>query len=72
MILLFRLVACVGGGNGIETREATVAAKYAQGVVKGWAEWREADGEANEAEEFGWLAPGRFEQFIQRVLKILG
>lgn len=72
MFLLSRLVAGVGGGDGIEASEAAVAAKYAQGVMKGWAEWREADGETDEAEEFGWLAPGRFEQFIERVLEVFG
>ena len=72
MFLLSRLVAGVSGSDGIEAGEAAVAAEDAQSVVKGWAKWREADAEADEAEEFGWLATGRFEQFIECVLEILG
>jgi hypothetical protein len=54
------LVAGVGGGDGVEARETAVAAKDAQGVVKSRAKWCEADAEADETEELGWFAAGRF------------
>ena len=47
MFLLLRLVAGIGSSDGVEASKAAVAAKNTQGVVKGWAEWREADAQAN-------------------------
>ena len=40
--------------------------------MESWAKWREADAEADEAEEYHWLLAGAFEQCVESGLNVSG